>query len=201
MLIRINKRFENFISVRFCELILAAGSPEIVKPYFRVLAKLETQLHPLSVTQHIIKYIPKLLQWCPRPNLGLLKNCARSVHVTTWALRKLDVWVKQCLIAESKYRVRFEAAEFLMMLVPDNAQLYNYWKSYADKFNVPEKHSFDHDEATLAVIHKILNRLLNLFEEFPSLTMGMSFHKKGGVSQCIREAYGHRERKGHPQIS
>ena len=83
MLIRMNKSFENFIPVQFCELILAAGSPENVKPYFRVLPKLETQLHPLSVTRHIIKYIPKLLQWCPRPTLGLLKGCARSVHVTT----------------------------------------------------------------------------------------------------------------------
>ena len=70
MLIRMNTSFENFITVRFCELILAAGSLEIVKPYFRVLAEPETQLHPLSVTQHIIKYIPKLLQWCHRPTLG-----------------------------------------------------------------------------------------------------------------------------------
>ena len=36
MLIRMNKNFENFIPLRFCELILAAGSLEIVKPYFRV---------------------------------------------------------------------------------------------------------------------------------------------------------------------
>ena len=41
MLIRMNKSFENFIPMYFCELLLAAGSPEIVKPYFRVLAKLE----------------------------------------------------------------------------------------------------------------------------------------------------------------
>ena len=33
------------------------------------------------------------------------------------------------------------------------------------------------------------------------LTMGMSFHKKGGVSQYIREAYGQEERKGHPRIA
>ena len=197
-LIRMNNSFENFIPLRFCELILAAGSPEIVKPYFRVLAKLETQLHPLSVTQHIIKYIPKLRQWCPRPTLGLLKDYARSVHVTTWALQNLDVWVKQSLIAENNYRVRFEAAEILMMLVPDGAQLYNYWKSYVDKFNVPEKHSFDHDEATLAVLHKMLKHLLNMLEEFPSLTMGMSFHKRGGMSQYIREAYGHTEKRTSP---
>ena len=88
-----------------------------------------------------------------------------------------------------------------MMLVPDNAQLYNYWKSYVDMFNVPETHSFDHDEATLAVIHKILKHMLNMLEEFPSLTMGMSSHKRGGVSQFIREAYGHKERKGHPRIA
>ena len=183
-----NKNFEKFIPVMFCELILAAGSLEIVKPYFRVLAKLETQLHLLSVTQHIIKYIPKLLQWCPRPTLGLLKDCARSVHVTTWASQNLDVLVKQFLIAENNYRVRFEDAEILMMLVPDNAQLYIYWKSYVDKFNVPEKHSFDHGEATLAVIQKILKHSPNFLEKFPSLTMGMSFHKRGGVSQYIREA-------------
>ena len=125
MLIRMNKNFENFITVQFCEMFLAAGSLEIVKLYFRVLAKPETQLHSLSVTQYIIKYIPKLLQWCHRPTLGLHKDCARSVHVTTWALQNLDVWVKQFLIAENNYRVRIEAAEILMMLVPDNAQLYN----------------------------------------------------------------------------
>ena len=159
-----NQSIKNFIPVRFCELILVAGSPEIVKPYFRVLAKLETQQHPLSVTQRIIKYIPKLLQWCPRPTLGLLEDCARSVHVTTWALQNLDVWEKQLLIGENNYTVRFEAAEILMMLVPDNAQLYNYWKSYVDKFNVPEKHSCDHDEATLFAIHKILKHLLNMLE-------------------------------------
>ena len=202
MLIRMNKSFEKFIPVQFYELMmLAAGSPEIVKPYFRVLAKLETQLHPLSVTEHLIKYIPKLLQCCPRPTLGLLKDCARSVHVTTWALQNLDVSVKQFLIAENNYTVRFEAAEILMMLVPLNAQLYNNWKSYVDKFNVPEEHSFDYEEATLAVMHKILKHLLNMLEEFPSLTMGMSFHKRGGVSQYIREAYGHTEKKGHPQIA
>ena len=122
------------------------------------------------MTQHIINYIPKLLQWCARPTLGLLKDCARSVHVTTWALQNLDVWVKQFLIAENNYRLRFEAAEILMMLVPDYAQLYKYWKSYVDKFNVPE--------ATLAVILKILKHLLNMLEEFPSLTMGMSYHKR-----------------------
>ena len=44
MLIRMNKSFENFIPVQFCELILAAGSPKCVKPCFRVLAKPETQL-------------------------------------------------------------------------------------------------------------------------------------------------------------
>ena len=201
MLIRMNKSFEKFIPVRFCELILAAGSPEIVKLYFRVLAKLETQLHPLSLTQHIIKYIPKLLQWCPRPTLGLLKDWARSVHVTTWALQNLDVWVKQFLIAENNYSVSLEAAEILMMLIPDNAQLYKYWKSYVEKFNVLEKHSFDHDKATLAVIHKILNPLLNMLEEFPSLTGGKSFHKRRGVSQYVREAYGHTKRKGRPQIA
>ena len=122
------------------------------------------------------------------------------MHVTTWALQNLSVWVKQFLIAENKNRVRFEAPEILMMLVPDNAQLYIYWKSYFDKFKVPEKHSSDHDEAPLAVIHKILKHSLNILEEFPSLTMGMSFHKRGGVSQYIREAYGHTEKK-HPQIA
>ena len=88
-----------------------------------------------------------------------------------------------------------------MMLVPDNAQLYNYWKSYVDKFNVPEKDSCDHDEATLAVIQKILKHLLNMLEEYPSLTMGISFHKRGGVSQYFREAYEHTERKWHPQVA
>ena len=29
----------------------------------------------------------------------------------------------------------------------------------------------------------------------------MSFHKECGVSQYIREAYEHKERKGHPQIA
>ena len=198
MLIRLSKSFENFIPVRFCELILVAGSPKIVKPYFRVLVKLETQLHPLSVTQNIIKYFPKLLQWCTRLTQGLLKDCARSVHVTTWALHKLVVCVKQFLIAENNYRVRFEAAEILMMLFPDNAQFYNYWKSYVDNFNRPEKHSFDHDEATLAVIQKILKHLLNVLEEFPSLTMGKSFQKRAGV--YIRETYGHTERKVQTQI-
>ena len=32
------------------------------------------------------------------------------------------------------------------------------------------------------------------------LTMGTSFHKRRGVSQYIREAYGQKERKGHLQI-
>ena len=31
--------------------------------------------------------------------------------------------------------------------------------------------------------------------------MGMSFHKRGGVLQYIREAYGHKERTGHPRIA
>ena len=44
MLIRMKKSFENFIPVQFYELILAAGSPEIVKTYFPVFAKLETLL-------------------------------------------------------------------------------------------------------------------------------------------------------------
>ena len=87
-----------------------------------------------------------------------------------------------------------------MMLAPDNAQLYNYWKSYFDKFKVPEKHSFDHDEAPLAVIHMILKYSLNMLEEFSSLTMGMSFHKRGGVSQYIRETYGHTEKKDIPRL-
>ena len=30
--------------------------------------------------------------------------------------------------------------------------------------------------------------------------MGMSFHKKGGVSQFTRETYGHKEMKDHPWI-
>ena len=175
MLINMNKSFENFFSTQFCELMLAAGSPEIVKFYFRVFFKLETQLHPLSVTQHIIMYIPKLLQWCPRPTLGLLKDCLRSVDVTTWAVQNLDVWVKQFLIAENNYRLRFEASDILMKLVPDNAQLYNYWTSYVDKFNVPEKQFFDHVEAILAVIHKFLKHSLKMLKEFPSLTMGMSY--------------------------
>ena len=66
---------------------------------------------------------------------------------------------------------------------------------------MPEKLSFDNDEATLAVIHKILKHLLNMLEEFPSLTMEMSFLKRIGVSQYIRETYGHTERKGHPQVA
>ena len=101
LLIRMNKSFENFIPVRnnsfiLCELILAAESHEIVNPYFRVLAKLKTQLHPLSVTQHIIKYTPKLLQWCPRPTLGLVKDCARSVHVGLAESGCLDEIVLDC---------------------------------------------------------------------------------------------------------
>ena len=28
----------------------------------------------------------------------------------------------------------------------------------------------------------------------------MSFHSRGGVSQYLREAYGHNEWKGHPRI-
>ena len=95
--------------------------------------------------------------------------------------------------------MRFEAAKILMMLLSDNAQLYNYWKSYVDKFNVPEKHSFDHDEALLAVIHKTLKHLLNMLEEFPSLTIGMSFHKrKGSVAVYPRNLRAYRKKKTSP---
>ena len=31
--------------------------------------------------------------------------------------------------------------------------------------------------------------------------MGKSFHERGGVSQYIREACVHKERKGHPRIA
>ena len=73
-----------------------------------------------------------------------------------WALNNLELWVKQFLIVENNYRVRFEAAEILMMLIPDSGHMYNYWKSYVDKFNLPDStRSFDHDERVTVVLHKV----------------------------------------------
>ena len=78
--------------------------------------------------------------------------------MVNWALNNLDLWVKQFLIAENNYRVRFEAAEVLMMLIPDSGHLYNYWKSCVDKFSLPDSNkngTVQYEERVLTVVHKV----------------------------------------------